>query len=88
MKILVTGTYISHRLKCHRAIFALPFSLLQTLLPITWIHPKTVVIKERLIWDIGIWPVLPADNEGKRSENKTGANIPLHKVCYKLAIEE
>lgn len=25
MKILVTGTYISHRLKCHRAIFALPF---------------------------------------------------------------
>lgn len=35
-----------------------------------------------IIWDFGIRPVLnsPADNKGKRSENKTGANISLYLV--------
>lgn len=55
---------------------------------IIWIYLKIVVIKERLIWDIGIWLVLFVDNEGKRSENKTGVNIFLYKVCYKFVIEE
>lgn len=43
---------------------------------------QTSCVLKEIIWDVGIRPVLnlPADNESKRGENKTRANISLYTV--------